>query len=88
MSLPESIAKYIAEERNRQRHAIECQEQLGLRPFGKRLVAELTGALLPQAIENDRLAHLPELVMRNCRERRIVHRLNRAQPPFFTGGWG
>ena len=39
--LPESIDKYIAEERNRQRHAIECQEQLGLRPFGKRLAAEL-----------------------------------------------
>jgi hypothetical protein len=70
--LPESIDTYIAEERNRQRHAIECQEQLGLRPFGKRFAAELTSALLPQAIENDRLAHLAELVMRNCRERRIV----------------
>jgi hypothetical protein len=70
--LPESIDTYITEERNRQRHAIECQEQLGLRPFGKRLATELTGALLPQAIENDRLSHLAELVMRNCRERRIV----------------
>jgi len=70
--LPESIDKYIAEERNRQRHAIECQEQLGLRPFSKRLAAELTGALLPQAIENDRFADLAELVMQKCRERRIV----------------
>ena len=70
--LPESIDKYLAEERNRQRHAIECQEQLGLRPFGKLAAAELADALLPQAIENDRLAHLAELVMRNCRERRIV----------------
>ncbi|MBN9560839.1 MAG: DUF4158 domain-containing protein [Alphaproteobacteria bacterium] len=70
--LPESIDTYIDEERNRQRHAIQCQEQLGLRPFGKRLAAELTGVLLPQAIEKDRLAYLAELVMRNCRERRIV----------------
>ena len=27
--LPESIDKYLAEERNRQRHAIECQDNLG-----------------------------------------------------------
>ena len=32
----------------------------------------LTNALLPQAIENDRLVYLAELVMRSCRERRIV----------------
>ena len=70
--LPSSIDKYVTEERNRQRHAIECQEQFGLRPFGKHAVTTLTNALLPQAIENDRLFYLAELVMRSCRERRII----------------
>ena len=70
--LPASIDTYVAEERNRQRHAIECQEEFGLRPFGKHAVTTLTNALLPQAIENDRLVYLAELVLRSCRERRIV----------------
>ncbi len=30
--LPGCIDAYLAAERNRQRHAIECQEKLGLRP--------------------------------------------------------
>jgi hypothetical protein len=30
------IDEYLAMEQNRQRHAIDYQEQLGLRPFGKR----------------------------------------------------
>ena len=59
-------------ERSRQRHSIECQDRLGLRPFGKRAAGELTGALLAPAIENDRLATLAELVLQTCRERRIV----------------
>jgi hypothetical protein len=46
--------------------------QLGLRPFDERLADELTGVLLSQAIENDWLAYLAELVMQNCRGRRIV----------------
>ena len=79
--LPSAIDTYVAEERNRQRHAIECQEEFGLRPFGKHAVTPLTDALLPQAIENDRLFYLAELVMRNCRERRIVARL----PPRLSG---
>jgi TnpA family transposase len=70
--LPDCIDEYLATERNRQRHAIECQEQLRLRPFGRRAAAELMGALLPPAIENDRLAFLAELVMQACRARRIV----------------
>jgi hypothetical protein len=70
--LPASIDKYVAEERNRQRHAVECQEEFGLRPFGKHAVTTLTNALLPQAIENDRLVYLAELVMWSCRERRTV----------------
>ena len=70
--LPEAMDEYLAAERNRQRHAIECQEQLGLRPFGKRAAAELASALLPQAIEDDRLAYLAELAMEACRQRRIV----------------
>jgi hypothetical protein len=70
--LPESIDDYLAAERNRQRQAVECQDQLGLRPFGRRAAAELADALLPRAIENDRLAYLAELVMQTCRQRRIV----------------
>ena len=70
--LPDAVDEYLAAERNRQRHAVECQEQLGLRPFGKRAAAELASALLPQAIEDDRLAHLAELAMETCRQRRIV----------------
>jgi hypothetical protein len=70
--VPDCIDEYLATERNRQRHAIECQEQLGLRPFGRRAAAELTDVLLAQAIENDRLAFLAELVMQACRERAIV----------------
>jgi hypothetical protein len=68
----DTIDSYLGEERNRQRHSVECQERLGLGPFGKRAAAELTAALLAQAIEDDRFAHLVALVMRTCRERRIV----------------
>ena len=71
-ALPDCIDDYLATDRNRQRHAIECQEQLGLRPFGRRAAAELTNALLTQAIENDRLSFLAEAVMQACRERAIV----------------
>ena len=52
--LADSIGEYLATKRNCWRHAIECQGQLGLRPFGKKAAAELTGCLSPQAIENDR----------------------------------
>ncbi|MGH7159729.1 MAG: DUF4158 domain-containing protein [Acetobacteraceae bacterium] len=70
--LPDCIDAYLAAERNRQRHAIECQEKLRLRPFSRRAAAELTDALLTQAIENDRLGFLAELVMQACRVRGIV----------------
>jgi hypothetical protein len=70
--LPDAVDEYLAAERNRQRHAVECQEQLRLRPFGKRAAAELESALLPQAIEDDRLARLAELAMETCRQSRIV----------------
>jgi TnpA family transposase len=70
--LPDCIDEYLATERNRQRHAIECQEQLRLRPFGRRAAAELMDVLLAPAIENDRLAFLAEFVMQACRARRIV----------------
>jgi hypothetical protein len=70
--LADCLDEYLATDRNRQRHAILCQEQLGLRPFGRRAGAELTDALLPQAIEDDSLAFLAELVMQTCRERAIV----------------
>jgi hypothetical protein len=68
---PESIDDYLVVPRNRQRHVIECQRQLGLRPFGKK-AAELANNLLPQAIENDRLAYLAPLVMESCRQRQII----------------
>jgi Domain of unknown function (DUF4158) len=71
-ALPEAIDEYLAVERNRQRHAIELQDQLGLRPFGTRPAAELLAWLLPHAIENDRLAYLAGLMMEECRRRRII----------------
>ncbi len=70
--LPGAISDYLAGERTRQHQSVECQDQLGLRPFGKRAAAELMGTLLPQAIENDRLAFLAGLVMETCRQRGIV----------------
>ena len=70
--LPGMLEEYIASDRNRQRHALESQEQLGLRPYGKLAAAELLADLLPQAIENDRLAYLAELVMETCRRRKII----------------
>lgn len=69
---PDTIDDYLATERNRQRHAVECQEQLGLRYFGKRAAAEVAAALLPQAMEDDRLVHLAALVMQTCRQQRII----------------
>jgi hypothetical protein len=69
---PTAIEAYLAAERNRQRHAVECQERLRLRPFGKHAAAELADVLHPHACENDRLFHLAELVMEECRRRRIV----------------
>ena len=69
---PEAIDAYLAAERSRRHHAVECQRQLGLRPFGRRTAAELTEALLPQAIEDDRFVHMAALVMRTCRERRTI----------------
>jgi TnpA family transposase len=69
---PAAIDDYLASEQNRRRHAAELQDRLRLRPFGKRPAAELASWLLPQAIENDRLAHLAELVMEECRQRRII----------------
>jgi hypothetical protein len=69
---PTAIEAYLAAERNRQRHAVECQERLGLRYFSKRAAGELIDALRPQALENDRLFYLAELVMEECRRRRIV----------------
>jgi len=70
-ALPESIEDYLAAERNRQRHAAQLQDRLGLRPFGTRPAADLAGWLLRHA-ENDRLVHLAELVVEECRRRRIV----------------
>ncbi len=71
-TVPGAMDEYVETERSRQRHAIECQDHLGLRPFGRRACAELLDALLPQAIENDKLAVLAGLVMLTCRDRRIV----------------
>lgn len=70
--LPGVIDEYLASDRNRQRHVAECQEQLGLRSFGKHAADELKVALLSQAIENDQLAFLAQLIMHACRERGIV----------------
>jgi hypothetical protein len=70
--LPTAIEAYLAAARNRQRHAVECQERLRLRLFGKHAAAEHADSLHPQALENDRLFHLAGLVTEECRRRRIV----------------
>ena len=49
-----------------------ARSKLGLRYFGKHAAAELTQALLPHAMEDDRLAHLAALAMEACRQRRII----------------
>jgi TnpA family transposase len=69
---PESIDAYLATEWNRRRHAAECQEQLGLRSFSKRAAAKLIDAMLPTAMQDDRLADLAALAMEICRQRRVV----------------
>jgi hypothetical protein len=69
---PESVDEYLANERNRQRHAIECRDQLGLRYYGKHAAGELKATLLPLAMEDDRLAHLAALAMEACRQHRII----------------
>ena len=70
--LPETVAGYLTAERAIRRHATEWQTRLGLRPYGPRSAADLASWLLPQAIENDRFAHLAGLIMAECRQRRIV----------------
>jgi hypothetical protein len=79
---PDAIDTYLAAERNRQHHALECQRQLGLCPFGRRTAPELAEVLLPQATEDDRFAHLAALVMQTCRQRRIL-----APPPAALERW-
>ena len=69
---PEAIDDYLAAEQNRRRHAAELQDRLRFRPFGKHAAAKLADALHPQTLENDRLFHLAELVMEECRRRQIV----------------
>ncbi|MEI7610799.1 MAG: DUF4158 domain-containing protein [Rhodospirillaceae bacterium] len=70
--LPEALAGYLNSERAIRRHATEWQTRLGLRPYGPRPAADLVQWLLPQAIENDRFAHLAALIMEECRRRRVV----------------
>jgi hypothetical protein len=72
--LPDTINEYLGSEQNRRRHAVEVQDQLGLRSFGTRAATELTSWLLPHAIENDQLAHLAERVLEECRRRQVSFR--------------
>jgi len=69
---PNIIGNALASEQTRRRHAAELQHWLRLRSFNARHAAELAKWLLPQAIENDRLLHLAELVLEECRRRRII----------------
>ena len=66
------IKDALASEQTRRRHAAELQRWLRFRPFNARRGAELAKWLLPQAVENDRLSHLAELVLEECRQRRII----------------
>ncbi|MBV8521137.1 MAG: DUF4158 domain-containing protein [Acetobacteraceae bacterium] len=69
---PDTIDDAAASEQTRRRHAAELQYWLRLRPFNARHGADLAKWLLPQAIENDRLSQLAELVLEECRRRRII----------------
>jgi hypothetical protein len=68
----DGIEDALASEQTRRRHAAELQRWLRLRPFNARHGAELSKWLLPQAVENDRLGYLAELVLEECRQRRII----------------
>ena len=70
--LPACFDDYLAAERTRQRHAVDCQAELGLRSFGRRAAGEVLSALIEPAIENDQLAALAPLVLQTCRDRRIM----------------
>jgi hypothetical protein len=72
--LPQSIDSYRSTGRSRRSHAAELQNRLRLRPFGTRPAAELASWLLPRAIEDERLGHLAELVVQECRQRRCPTR--------------
>ena len=69
---PEAFDGYRGSEQNRRRHATELQTRLRRRAFGPRPAAELAGWLQWHAIENDRLAHLADLAVEECRRRRII----------------
>jgi hypothetical protein len=69
---PEAFDGYVGSEQNRRRHAAELQTRLRCRAFGTQPAAELAGWLLRHAIENDRLAHLADLAVEECRRRRII----------------
>lgn len=69
---PQAIDAYLVIDRNRACHSAELQDRLQLRPFGPRLAASLSTWLLPYAVEDDRLVHLAELILEECRRRRIV----------------
>jgi Domain of unknown function (DUF4158) len=60
----DGVENPMPSEQTRRRHAAELQRRLRLRPFNARLGAELAKWLLPHAVENDRLAHLAELIRR------------------------
>ena len=92
--LPESIDDYLAAERNRQRHAAELQDRLGLRPFGTRPAAELTG-MAAAARDRERPAcpsgragggGVPAAPDRRPVARRARAALRRSPPSSATGG--
>jgi len=68
----DGIEDALASEQTRRRHAAELQRWHRLRAFNARHGAELSKWLLPQAVENDRLGHLAELVLEECRQRRVI----------------
>ena len=69
---PQAIDGYLVTDWNRRTHAAEFRDRLRLQPFGRRAGVELASWLLPKAIEDERLMHLAELVLEECRQRRIV----------------
>jgi TnpA family transposase len=70
--LPNALENYLAGDRSRLYHVVELQNKLRLCSFCTNIAAELTTWLLPRAVEDERFIHLAQLVLEECRHRRVT----------------
>ena len=69
---PEAFDGYRGSEQNRRRHATELQTQFVVVPSARGPLQSWQAGWQWHAIENDRLAHLADLAVEECRRRRII----------------